>query len=225
MIFMSFYTQLDFHGDPNIGLYGLATERFCLLGPETESAKKLEEVLKVPVHNVHVLHLELIHILIAGNARVVVVPDILLERDLAALEHALSRHRATVHVIDTEQALGNLVLMNENGIAIPPALRKHQRELEKIFGLPCKVTTIAGMTPLGTLGVATNKGCLVHPQVKDDEAKALESVLGVPLDIGTVNFGSPYPGSAVIANSNGFAAGTGTSGPEMGRIAEALGFE
>ncbi|MEM7813479.1 MAG: translation initiation factor IF-6 [Candidatus Aenigmatarchaeota archaeon] len=222
---MAFYAQLDFHGDPNIGLYGLATDRFCLLGPETDKSKKLEEVLKVPIHGVHILHLELIRILIAGNSRTIVVPNMLLERDIAALEHALARHKTEVCVVDTEYALGNLVLMNSNGILVPPVLRRHQTKLEKMFGLPCRVATIAGLTPLASLGVANDRGCLVHPQVKDSEVKIIESTLGVPLDVGTVNFGSPYPGSAIIANNCGFAVGRGTSGPEMGRIAEALGFE
>jgi len=31
-------------------------------------------------------------------------------------------------------------------------------------------------------------------------------------------------GSGVLANSHGYFAGTGTSGPELGRIEDALGF-
>lgn len=222
---MTFYTHLNFHGDPNIGLYGFATERFCLLGPDGQTAKKLAEMLKVPVHNMHLLHLDLIRILITGNSHGVVAPNILFDRDIEMLKHALGHHRVPLLVLDTERAVGNLMLVNDKGIVIPPVLKKFKLELEKFFGLPCNVTTIAKLSPLGSLGIATNKGCLVHPQVKDEEAELIEKTLGVPLDVGTVNFGSPYPGSGIIANSHGFAAGTPTSGPELSRIAEALGFE
>jgi translation initiation factor 6 len=115
--------------------------------------------------------------------------------------------------------------MNDNGIVIPPTLKRLQNQLEKFFGLPCNITTIAGLNPLGSLGIATNKGVLVHPQITDKEAKMIERTLEVPLDVGTVNFGSPYPGSGIIANSHGFVAGTSTSGIELGRIAETFGFD
>lgn len=222
---MSFYTALNFHGDHNIGFYGLATDRYCLLGPETDKTKKLHEILKVPIHKVHVLHMDLIRLFVAGNSHGIVVPNMLFDRDVDMLKHALSQHRAKILMLDTEYAIGNLVLMNDKGIVIPHILKRFQHELEKFFGINCGITNIAGLSPLGSLGIATNKGVLVHPQIKDNEAKIVEEALDVPVDVGTVNFGAPHPGSGIIANSHGFAAGTATSGPELGRIAETLGFD
>ena len=77
---------------------------------------------------------------------------------------------------------------------------------------------------VGTAAIATNKGCMTHPNIKDREVKTLEKTLGVPVNIGTVSYGSPFPGASVIANSNGFVASDSTSGPELGRITESLGF-
>lgn len=224
----SFYTALNFHGDPNIGLYGFATEKFCLVGPSNgklDLHEKLKNTLNVPIHNISVLHLDLIRILITGNSKNIVVPNFLFDRDITALEQTLKKYKASVHVIESELALGNLIILNDNGIVISPMLRKLQQDFEKAFGLRCGVTTIAGLNPLGSLAIATNKGCLVHPQIKESEAKIIESVLGVSIDVGTVNFGSPHPGSGIIANSKGFAVGSSTSGPELGRIAETLGFD
>ena len=221
---MTFYTNLSIHGDANVGLYGFATERYCLFGSEGEAAKKLR-IMKVPVHSVSILHLDLIRILITGNSQGVIAPNILFDNDVKALEDALGEHKVQVFRLGTEYALGNLMLMNDNGIVIPPILKKFKPNLEKFFGLPCEITTIAKLSTLGTLGLATNKGCIVHPQVKDKEADIIEKTLGVKLDVGTVNFGSPYPGSGIIANAHGFITGTSTSGPELGRIAEALGFD
>ncbi|OYV09323.1 MAG: translation initiation factor 6 [Methanosaeta sp. NSP1] len=49
-------------------------------------------------------------------------------------------------------------------------------------------------------------------------------VFGLPIDVGTVNMGSPLVGSGLLANSKGYLAGFETSGPELGRIEDALGF-
>jgi translation initiation factor 6 len=73
-------------------------------------------------------------------------------------------------------------------------------------------------------GVATNKGLLVHPRVTEEEIAVLEKHFGLPVDVGTVNLGSPLVGSGVLANSHGYFAGLDTTGPELGRIVDALGF-
>lgn len=64
----------------------------------------------------------------------------------------------------------------------------------------------------------------MHPRTTDSEKRKIKDVLGVDVDIGTVNFGSPFPSSGAMANSNGFIASPESSGPELGRITEALGF-
>jgi translation initiation factor 6 len=72
------------------------------------------------------------------------------------------------------------------------------------------------------LAVATNKGVLAHPLLKDDEKKAIEETLKVPVDVGTVNCGIPYVGTGLIANSHAAVAGSLTTGPEMFIIGNAL---
>ena len=84
--------------------------------------------------------------------------------------------------------------------------------------------TIGGLKTVGMAAVATNKGLLVHPRVSEAELAVLDDLFGLPVDVGTVNFGSPQVGSGLLANSKGYLAGEETSGPEMGRIEDALGF-
>jgi translation initiation factor 6 len=114
--------------------------------------------------------------------------------------------------------------MNDNGIIISPLIKEHKHDIGEFFDLPCEVTNIAGLGIVGKLGFATNKGCVVHPQIKEHEMDVIKKTLGVEVIIGTVNFGSSYPGSGLLANSNGFAASEVTSGHELGNINEALGF-
>jgi translation initiation factor 6 len=73
-------------------------------------------------------------------------------------------------------------------------------------------------------GAATNRGILVHPRASVSEIDQLENLFGLSVDIGTVNFGSPLIGSGLLANSHGYLAGSETTGPELGRIEDALGF-
>ena len=65
---------------------------------------------------------------------------------------------------------------------------------------------------------------LLHPDVTPDEALLIEEVLGVKPMVGTVSFGSPYVGAGVCASNQGAISGTQTTGPELNRIEDALGF-
>ena len=65
---------------------------------------------------------------------------------------------------------------------------------------------------------------LCHPKTSDADLDFAEEVLGVPADIGTINYGAPLVGSGLLANEHGYVAGEDTTGPELGRIEDALGY-
>jgi len=214
--------RTNFDGDPNIGLYGFASDSYCFTGAGRYAAK-LKDTLKVPVHVVHFLNMDLAKIFCAGNSSGVAVPKVIDDFDREETERL--REHARVISIDTNySSLGNLILMNNNGIVLSPLLKKHRKQMESFFGIPCEISKIAGMSIVGSLGFATNRGCLLHPKVREKEKRMIEKILQVDADITTVNFGSPYPGAGLIANSNGFAVSEVTSGPELGRVTDVLGF-
>ena len=119
-------------------------------------------------------------------------------------------------------ALGNLILMNNSGIILSPLLKKERNRIKGLFGLPCEVMTIGKSSIVGALALATNKGCLVDTRIKDSEMEVLKKVLKVDVDIGTVNFGSPFVKAGLIGNSKGLVVSPMTSGHELGKITEAL---
>jgi translation initiation factor 6 len=82
--------------------------------------------------------------------------------------------------------------------------------------------SIAGLNLPGACGVANNKGCILHIDATEEELKAVENVLKVKADVGTANFGSPFLGSCIIANSNGALVGKRSTGAEINRIVESL---
>ena len=212
----------NFDGDPNLGLFGFATDKYVLTGVRRKkSLQKMQNALDVRHVHTMMLNTEFAGIFCNGNSNGIVVAKIMEEHELPEIRKVIDK----ILVLKTDfSAVGNLILMNDNGIVLSPLIKSHAATIKKFSGLPCETMTIARSHIVGSAGIATNKGCIVHPRTSDEEKRIIKDVLGVEVDIGTVNFGSPFPGSGVIANSNGFIASEGTSGPELGRITEALGF-
>jgi translation initiation factor 6 len=98
------------------------------------------------------------------------------------------------------------------------------KKISGILGVPVHKGTIASFGTVGMAAVVTNKGCLCHPKVTDEEKQRLEKIFDVNVMIGTVNHGFPMIGSGLVANTKGAIIGKMTTGIEMGRIEEALGF-
>jgi translation initiation factor 6 len=218
---MQNFLRTSFNGDQNLGLYGLATDKYALVGVPGV-AKKIRATLGVPVYFLPILNTNLAGIFVAGNSHGIIISKHL--RDYGDV-HRLKQHFDSILVLKTKYtALGNLVLMNDNGAIISPLLKKNKAEIRRETGINCEISTIAKQRMTGSLGLATNKGCLLHPKARKHEQRIIEDILGVSSDIGTVNFGSPYPRSGMLANSSGVVVSERTSGPELGRIAEVFGF-
>ncbi len=126
---------------------------------------------------------------------------------------------------DRLNAVGNIVLANDSASLVHPELSDRAIEtISRTLNVTVYRGTIAGIKNVGMAGVVTNKGLLVHPRVTSSEREILEKIFELPVSIGTTNFGTQMLGSGILANSNGYLAGSETTGPELGRIEEALGF-
>ena len=93
----------------------------------------------------------------------------------------------------------------------------------EVLGVKTARTRVAGQDTVGSLLVANNKGILTHPDVTSSEVKVIESVMKVPIMVGTVCFGSPYVGAGCVTSENDALVGSGSTGPELNRIEDALG--
>jgi len=210
--------RTDFNGDPNLGLLGFATDRYCLIGPNIKNRKGIEDALKVPVIEATTLGTNLIGIFSAGNSTGVVIPDIMNDYEIEKL-----KEKNNILILNTKYtAIGNLVLLNDCGCLISKLIRNEKDKIEKFFGVDCEIITVSKMDVIGSIAIATNKGCLIHPNINEMEAKQIERILKVKVDIGTANFGSPFVGSCLIANSNGLVVSNQTTGPELARIEETI---
>ena len=59
--------------------------------------------------------------------------------------------------------------------------------------------------------------------ISSSEVKEIEAVMSVPVMVGTVCFGSPYVGAGCVTSENDALVGSGSTGPELNRIEDALG--
>ena len=210
-------------GSASISVYSLATEKVVIL-PKIVPLKKAERIAEW-------LKVKLIHTSIAGsvlagafacaNSNGILLPNSVREEELALLS---SFFDGNVKVMETRRtAYGNLVLANDFGAIVDPRIKETQLlQIGETLNVEAVPSEIAGLPYVGSLAVATNKGVLAHPLLKDDERKVLESVFKVPVDVGTVNCGIPYVGTGLLANSCAAVAGSMTSGPEMFIIGSAL---
>lgn len=221
MILMKFST-LNFQNNPNIGLFAFATDKFCLVNRfiRKRDAVIIGRVLNVPVYEASLLGTGLIGIFAGGNSNGIVISDRVYTEEI---EHM--KREFEVLVLETKHtAMGNLILANDRGCIISRDLEEHRSEISRFLGVETAVGTIGGMDLVGSLAVASSKGCLVYKGASEREKKLIENMLHVPVLPGSINYGNQWVKSGLLANSHGFIAGDRTSGPELGLISEALGF-
>ncbi len=220
--------QADFQGDHNLGLFSKASDKLCLTGNvmTEKDLEKVSSMLGVPVITASISDTHLCGIFIAMNSNGVILPRTVHEHEVSKIKELGRKFGFRVCVLDSKYtATGNLVLCNDNGAIVSKLFSK--KDSEKIgdcLGVEVANSTVAKMDTVGSGGIATNKGCLLHRDAEEEEIKLVKDVLKVDVDIGTANFGSPFVGSCVVANSNGCVAGLSTTGYEINRIMETLKF-
>ena len=158
--------------------------------------------------------------LIVGNNKGIAVADIATEEDL----DKLSSFGEVVILESGVNAAGNLVECNDHGAIVSKSIPTPGVELiGEVLGVKTARTRVAGQDTVGSLLVANNKGILSHPDITSSEVKEIETVMSVPVMVGTVCFGSPYVGAGCVTSENDALVGSGSTGPELNRIEDALG--
>jgi translation initiation factor 6 len=210
-------------GSASIGVYSLANDRFVVI-PKMVPLKKAErtaEWLKVKLVHTSISGSVLAGALACANSNGILLHNSVRDEELAAIKSAFE---GNITIMETKKtAYGNLVLANDNGAVVDPRFKEPEiRQIADTLGVDAVPCEIAGLPYVGSLAVATNKGVLAHPLLKDEERKILENVFKVPVDVGTINCGIPYVGTGLIGNTHAAVAGSMTTGPEMFIIGNAL---
>ncbi|HYD03605.1 MAG TPA: translation initiation factor IF-6 [Alphaproteobacteria bacterium] len=214
----------NFNSNPNVGLYGYACDKYCLIGSEVPDSivDDLKEVFNVPIIRTNIAGTALLGVFLSGNNNCLLVPKIAFANELETLD----KHKIKYKLIDTKlTCLGNNIICNDNGCLVSDDYGEREiKAFKEALKVPVFRAKIAGHTTLGSLAVHTDKGLLCHHEVLEHEAKLLKKVLKVEIFTGTVNMGVPFVGSGILCNNNGFIIGDASGGPEIVNADESLGF-
>jgi translation initiation factor 6 len=219
------FSKAKFNGDPNVGLYGFATDSYCLLGltPQKKVLNHLRKIIGTKVKITTLAGTELLGLFAVGNSNGIILPKIIEDHELKKLKKMFNLNMEILK--SKETALGNLILCNDKGCIISRSLSRFKKTIADVLGCQVAIGTVAGLNIVGSTAAATNVGCLCHREAKEKEMKKIEQFLKVKVDVGTVGYGSPFIRSGIIVNSKGILYSDGTTGAEIGRIEEVFSDE
>ena len=212
----------DILGNSQVGVYltVVGNNLFYPTSLDKPAIQEIEQAFDLEMNPILIGGSSLLGSLIVGNSKGIAVADIATEEDL----DILSSFGEIVILESGVNAAGNLVECNDYGAVVSKSIPTPGVELiGEVLGVKTARTRVAGQDTVGSLLVANNKGILSHPDVTSSEVKVIESVMKVPIMVGTVCFGSPYVGAGCVTSENDALVGSGSTGPELNRIEDALG--
>ncbi|WP_158058373.1 translation initiation factor IF-6 [Halorussus halophilus] len=214
-----------FLGSSYVGVFARATDDYLLVRPDVEDdlVADLAEELEVQAIQTNVGGSSTVGALAVSNSNGLLVSSRITDREKDRLEDELDV--PVGELPGRINAAGNVVLANDSGAYVHPDLsREAVQAVQDTLDVEVERGKIAGVRTVGTAAVATDRGVLCHPKTTDAQLDLLEEVLDVPADIGTINYGAPLVGSGLLANAHDYVVGQDTTGPELGRIEDALGY-
>ncbi|MCI4455451.1 MAG: translation initiation factor IF-6 [Sulfolobus sp.] len=213
--------KISIFSNENIGLFTFTNDKYTLVPPglERDLKEKIAETLKTEIIETTVSKSVLIGLFVNGNNNVILLPRTIDDDELIKLKTELKDVRVEVLNIKPN-ALGNTMLLNDNGGLLFIELTEAEvKEIVSALQMDnVKKGTIANVVAVGSAGVVTDFGGLVHADASQEEVADLEKLFKTKIEIGTVNFGNAYVKTGLVVNRNGILVGSETTGPEILRI-------
>jgi translation initiation factor 6 len=216
--------RINMGGSPNLGVSISATEKIAITPPNILDAMVdlITECLGVSVIKTPISGSNLTGALTCGNSNGLVVSRYTFDNELEIIREAGIE---VERIPDKLTAVGNIVLANDFGALVHPLISDKAIEvISNVLDVEVQRGSIANFKITGSVATATNNGVLVHPAASEDELDSIEKLFKTHADVGTVNNGTQLVGACAVANSKGVMVGLNTTGPELARIEEALGF-
>jgi len=201
-------------GSAYIGVFAISTESVLLLpSPISDNlAMEMGRALKVKALKTSVAETSLIGCLAVGNSNGFIFSPYTLDSELQQIEDLVGSEGSGEKITrlperDRLNAVGNVILANDTVALVHPRLSAKTVELvEQTLDVKVYKGTIGGLNTVGMAAVATNKGILAHRNASKVELEFLEDIFELPAEIGSVNFGVPLIGAALLANKKGRAS-------------------
>lgn len=213
--------KINLAGSSYVGVFCRCSDSIAVVPTQTTGNWKddISDALEVEAIETTLGGCMILGSLMCLNSRGAIIADIAVEEELAQL----GEHVDVVRLDHPLNATGNNILANDSHALVHPDFsKKIVKFIEDHLGVEAEAGTIAGVKHVGSAAVATNKGILCHPYTTEEEKEALRDLFGLPVQIGTANYGTPLIGACLVANSNGAVVGDMTTGVELNRIEDAL---
>ena len=217
--------RATFTGSSYVGVFARVLDDLLLVRPDVddELAADLGAELDAEPLATTVGGSNTVGSLAVGNENGILLSERATERERERIDDATDR--PVRELPGRINAAGNVVLANDYGAYVHPDLpRESIRTITETLDVPVERGALGGVRTVGAAAVANDTGVLCHPKASESELQAVEDVLDVYADLGTINYGGPLVGSGLVANDHGYVVGEDTTGPELGRIEETLGF-
>jgi translation initiation factor 6 len=215
-------------GGNSVGVY-LAVNNSYGLYPSTlipSTVEKIKNTFSEPFFPISIHNSSLLGVYTASNKNGIIVPHIIREEELQNLKTYTTNINSDYQIgvlKSKDNAFGNLILCNDKGAIISSFLKEYKNVIEDILKVETIVYEYVDMNLPGSISVANNKGCLVHPLTTDDEIEIITDILKVKeTDVSTVNRGIPYLSSGAVVNDQSGIFGHRCTGPEMMRLTNVL---
>ena len=206
-----------------MGLFTRANDNTLLLpfGFADTKTNKLKEYLDVEkIIHVSVAGTRLIGPMTVMNNNGILLPSTVSDEEIQILKQTgLNVERLKSKFT----AIGNLISANDKGAIVSNLFKGEvDQDIKDTLGVPIQPMSIGGFVQAGSMVVATNAGAIVHPKANDAEISRISDILQVEAEPATVNGGSPFLSSGIIANFSSVIVGDLTTGPELIMISRAL---
>ena len=218
--------KYDVYRNPNVGIYAKCNDKFVFVpnGFATTKANNLAEFLKTEYIFTSVANTRLLGPLMVVNNRGLLLPRNCYEEEISHLKKSTGLN---VDVLETKHtAIGNLICTNDKGAVMSPLIpTEFVKKVEDVLGVEVIRKRVAGYHQTGAMIIANSKGGVIHPSTEEEDIKAISQVLSVELEPATINGGSPYLSSGILANNNSLVVGGLTNGPELVMLTKAFRVE
>ncbi|MGB6463191.1 MAG: translation initiation factor IF-6 [Nitrosotalea sp.] len=218
--------KYDVYRSPNVGIYAKCNDNFVFIpnGYATTKVKNLCEFLKTDHVFTSVANTRLLGVLMVMNNNGILLPRNSLEEEVVHLKKSTGLN---VDILDTKYtAIGNLICVNDKGGIMSPLIpSEYVKKVEDVLGIEVIRKKVAGYYQSGAMAKANSHGGIIHPETEEEDVKAISQVLGVEMEPATINGGSPFVSSGILANNRSMVVGSLTNGPELVMLTKAFKVE
>ena len=134
------------------------------------------------------------------------------------LKEVLKKHFDIVEIDFTENLIGNIFLIGKNGIIYSHGKEKDVKKISEKLSLPAyKIKT---KYLFGSISKLYNNKLLISQELSDKIIEKVREITGYIVDIGSINFGSPYLRYGIEINKEYLIIGKYSTGHEIVKVEE-----